>query len=1122
MGPLEAICVLVLLYFQIGWACLPGYIVMFGIIAGQTWMSKVFVKLRARVVQYTDKRVTLMSEIITSMRTIKMNACEQVFTELVRKVRNSEYYRMLMSAYATGINLVLGRVGYRLLDVGMILAYTLTTDDPIKASTIFVIVSFCQILSGSFMRFFPRAVQLAAEGHVTVKRIEEVLKFASLKDDILEDANNEVSADAVVVRNVNYSVDQDTSILKNISFNIPKGSLTAVIGPVGSGKTSLLLAILKEITLKQGSVQTSGWLAYVRQQPWVFGGTVRQNILFGEDYDAEKFDRITNVCCLDKDLAGFPDSDLTMIGERGITLSGGQKARVSLARALYSEADVFLLDDPLSAVDVAVSKDIFNRCIMGYLSNKTCILVTHQLQYLTQSDHVIVLNKGQVEAMGTLSELEEEKVDFTKFVKAETEKEGKQDKEQEKEKEEKLKANKKPGVKTELAMSEETRYKLFFKEETKRVGAVGLKLYFNYFKAGTNWLGFLLLIFFLLSAQAVHFIADLWLAWWADKEELETAYNVTGQPSNITYITSNLDTNESAAIYAGIVAILLLLNFVRAFYCFSVMLNSSKKLHQKMFAALIRAPILFFDTTPTGRIQNRFTKDVGIMDDNLPLTFYVVIQLMLLVFTTVLANAIFNPYSLILVVPIGFVFMLLWRYALITTRPIKRLDGTTRSPIFSHITTTMEGVQTVRLHRRQTEFIQRFKDLQDRHTEVWFLYLVTQRWFLTRVNILLFLFGASITYAAVITKNRLDAGLVGLLLSSTINMVSIFKLCISQMALTEYLMTSTERVMEYAKLKPEDDPGSTTKPPPKGWPYKGSLSMRDVSLTYTPSSPPVLKNISFKIEPREKIGIVGRTGAGKSSLIASIFRLVEPQGVITIDGIPTSTISLPHLRTNLSIIPQDPVLFTGSLRMNLDPLQRCPDDRLWQALSDVQLSNTVKHNPQKLEMNVGVGGSNFSLGQRQLICLARALLRENLILILDEATASVDPQMDALIQHTLHSKFDHCVVITVAHRLNTIMDSNKVMVLDGGQVVEFDHPYNLLQNSAGAFSNFVSQLGPTEAKRLRQVAYECYQRIQDVQTTIKDDKQREQNHLENDLVVKDDELEETMLLLESSESGPQP
>ncbi|PIK60384.1 putative multidrug resistance-associated protein 4 isoform X3 [Apostichopus japonicus] len=351
-GTLEAICVLVLLYFQIGWACLPGYIVMFGIIAGQTWMSKVFVKLRARVVQYTDKRVTLMSEIITAMRTIKMNACEQVFTELVRKVRNSEYYRMLMSAYATGINLVLGRVGYRLLDVGMILAYTLTTDNPIKASTIFVIVSFCQILSGSFMRFFPRAVQLAAEGHVTVNRIEEVLKFASLKDDILEDANNEVSADAVVLRNVNYSVDQDTSILKNISFNIPKGSLTAVIGPVGSERI---------------------WLA-------------------------------------------FQDSDLTMIGERGITLSWWPRKQ---------------------------------ECIMGYLSNKTCILVTHQLQYLTQSDHVIVLNKGQVEAMGTLSELEEEKVDFTKFVKAETEKEGKQDKEQEKETKEKLKANKKPGVRIE-------------------------------------------------------------------------------------------------------------------------------------------------------------------------------------------------------------------------------------------------------------------------------------------------------------------------------------------------------------------------------------------------------------------------------------------------------------------------------------------------------------------------------------------------------------------------------------------------------------------------------------------------------------------------------------------------
>lgn len=1138
LGPLEALVILILLYLRIGWACLPGYFIMFALIPGQTFMSRLFLKLRKRTVQFTDKRITLMTEIITAMRTIKMLACESVFAKMVEKIRDSEIRKVLIGSYAVGINLVLGRVGYRLLDVGMILAYVFTTKQPIRASTMFVIVSFCRVLSNSFMRFFPRAIQLAAECHVTVKRVESFLLLEEFQGthDEKDCKNEEDNQIKVSLNHVTCSVNKETEILQDISFDVSRGQLTAVIGPVGSGKSSLLLAILKELPLKGGSILLNGQVAYVRQQPWVFGGSIRQNIIFGKPYEEAKFDKIARVCSLDKDLNLFPDGDLTMIGERGVTLSGGQKARVSLARALYSDADVFLLDDPLSAVDSEVSREIFNNCILGYLGDKTCILVTHQLQYLNKTHQIVVLDQGKVKAVGTLKELEDMKIDFTKCVKVEEKSEEKVKGQQEDKEKRHDKIGHRNDIKAEISKSEAGAYKLFFKEEKRKMGSVGLKLYLRYFKAGTNWFGVLLLAFFLISAQGLHFVADLWLAWWADAEEAENQYSVGGVASNVTYVTSVLGTSKSAAIYGAIVAILVIFSMVRALFCFRVMVNASKRLHQKMLHAVIKAPISFFDTTPTGRIQNRFTKDVGIMDDNLPLTFFQVLQLIFLVLGTVLVNAIFNPYSLILIVPISIVFIVLWRYALCTTRPIKRLDGTIRSPIFSHTTTTMEGLQTVRVHHCQSAFLRRFRKLQDNHTEVWFMYLVTQRWFASRVDFLLFLFSASIAYAAVLAKEGLDAGLVGLLLSNTISTAAIFQYCISQMALVENLMTSTERAAEYSKLIPEGatkchhkphQPGSASqyhqKRPPPGWPTQGAITLKDVSLSYLPTSPPVLKNISCSIQPQEKIGIVGRTGGGKSSLIAAIFRLVEPSGIITIDGIQTSSLSLADLRTKLSIIPQDPVLFSGGLRMNLDPFQKCSDEQLWQVLKDVQLSEVVGSNPQKLDMGVGAGGCNFSMGQRQLICLARALLRRNRILILDEATANVDPQTDTFIQQTIHSKFDHCVVLTVAHRLNTVIESHRVMVLDSGTIVEFDHPYILLRNPSGSFSNFIAQLGPAEADRLSKIAKESYEKYQMAASEGKVsklalEKRREADYQDGE--TKEEDIAEMMPLLNEDDYFP--
>ncbi|XP_038063976.1 multidrug resistance-associated protein 4-like [Patiria miniata] len=1088
LSPLQAVIVLALLWLEIGWACLPGYAVLILLLPIQAGMSKLFSKLRRKTAAHTDKRVGVMTEIINAMRVIKMYAWEHPFGELVQKIRKAEIRKIIQASYPMGINLLLSIYGNRLLDVCMIITYAFTATN-IRVSTVFVVVTYCATLRGSFFRFFLRAIQMRSECLVSIKRIQKFLLLKEISLPSVDPSDGPHQNPGIHVQDLAGSWDEnlDNPSLSNINFDVSKGELLAVIGPVGSGKSSLLMALLKELPTISGKINIDGRVAYASQEPWNFSGTIRQNITFGKEFKQRKYDRIIEVCALTKDIQGFPNGDLTIIGERGVTLSGGQKARVNLARALYDDADIYLLDDPLSAVDSEVGRHIFDKCIMEYLANKPRILITHQLQFLNTANKILVLKEGHMEAVGPLSELHKKGIDFASLMK--------QDDEEEEDEEEFEDDVEHPGLRKRASTKRSIRSQRSvkddkpspgaakaFKDEQAKKGDVTVKVYYKYFKSGANCLMMFLLVVFFLGTQVAYILADLWLAFWTEEEEKRQAMNMSMlneslMPDNEDDISRgllqfNLDftTAQSAYIYGGFVALLFLLGIIRSILCFRIMIKSSRNLHNRMFKAIIRSPILFFDTNPAGRILNRFTKDTGLMDDQLPLTFFDFLQISLLILSTIILTVIVNPFVLILLVPLAVIFIILRRYALIATRAIKRLDGVTRSPVFSHNTTSFQGLSTIRAYNKQAQFIKDFNRHQDQHSEAWFAYLAANRWFGLRLDMIMVIFTGGVTFISVPLKGALDAGLVAVILSNILSLGTIFQYVVRQSALVENQMTSVERTIEYTKLKPEAPLTNPKKKPQPTWPQFGALTFNGLSLNYSTEGPRVLKNITCNIMAKEKVGIVGRTGAGKSSLITALFRLAEPSGVIMLDGITTSNLGLHDLRKKLSIIPQDPVLFTGSLRYNLDPFNQYSDIELWNALDDVQLRSVVQDSAEKLNMGVGESGSNFSVGQRQLICLARAVLRQNRVLIMDEATANVDPRTDALIQKTIRTKFLNCTVLTIAHRLHTIMDSDRIMVLDAGELIEFDQPHTLLQRADSMLSKLVEQTGKAESSDLMEVA----------------------------------------------------
>ncbi|XP_072393683.1 ATP-binding cassette sub-family C member 4-like [Diabrotica undecimpunctata] len=1103
VAPTSAIFILFFMYREAGYAAILGIVTVFLVVPLQSYTGRLSAIYRKQTALRTDERVRLMDEVISGVQVIKMYAWEKPFKHLIKLARKAELKIVTKSSYVRALFMTFNLFTTRAALFATLLTMVLT-DQQITATKVFVFMSYFNILSQTMSAMFVRGIAEIAELMVAIKRVQEFMLNEEFRPVVKHQNNNDkiffnktlISLKDLTVK---WNLATKDDALKKINLDVNEGKLIGIIGTVGSGKSSLLQTILGELEVIYGSIEVNGTVSYASQEAWVFAATIRQNIVFGGKYDKQRYNQVVKACALEKDFKQFDNGDLTIVGERGASLSGGQKARINLARALYREADIYLLDDPLSAVDIHVSKHLYDECINGYLGNKTRVLVTHQVHHLKDADHIVILNNGTIENEGSFEDLSVSDNLYAKLLTSEIELT-----DEEKQKQTDVaKISRKISIRrsrtslvsaaSELSLTdailqeaagddddEEQEIKLKDLQEDSSKGKVKESLFWSYLIHGGNifFVAFVLLLYILSQVAASG--VDYFVSIWVNIEEFrnQTLYRTSANKTEEVSIRSTVEwsTETCIYIYAGGLITLFVVAFARSMLFYKLAMWSSQKLHDVMFNSVIAATMRFFDTNPSGRILNRFSKDIGAIDEWLPKAILDASQMILMMVGSLILVAIVNPYFLILVFFMGIFFLSMRHVYLKSSKNIKRLEGIMRSPVFTHLNATLQGLTTIRSFGAQPILMNEFDKHQDSHTSAWFMYIAASSAFGFYLDIICFIFIAIITFYLLNFGEglALKGGEVGLAITQATALTGMVQWGIRQSAEITNQLMSVERVLEYKSLPAEIQPVVPKKPLPK-WPEKGNVYFRNMGLKYIEDGPLTLNNLNLSIESNEKVGIVGRTGAGKSSLIAALFRLAKIDGEINIDGMDTKDLLLEDLRSKISIIPQDPVLFSGTLRYNLDPFEEYPDELLYKALEDVELKDPANI-INRLENKVMDRGSNYSVGQRQLICLARAIIRNNKILVLDEATANVDPQTDALIQKTIRKKFADCTVLTVAHRLNTIMDSDKVLVMASGTMVEFDHPHLLLQNPNGVFYKMVAEAGKGLGDQLRKVAKDSYQR----------------------------------------------
>ncbi|XP_076646648.1 putative multidrug resistance-associated protein lethal(2)03659 isoform X1 [Halictus rubicundus] len=1071
IGPTQMILITYFIFREIGYGALTGMSVVVLSIPLQLYLGRKVLRLTDGSARKTDYRLRLMNQIIAGVEVIKMYVWEIPYSLLVETARRKEVDVIKKYSIVEQFGLTFDSNIPRVSLFITILTYVLSGNN-IDAEKVFMITAFYAIVRSSMTIGFALSIHQLAEATVSIRRLQKFMMYPERTD--THATQNQVASQSmpVYLKNVTARWDQFRDYtLQDVDLSVKAANFIVVIGQIGSGKSSLLQAILRELPLEKGVLEVHGKISFANQQPWIFASSVKQNILFGQAENEARYKDVIRVCQLTQDLESLSHGDSTMVGERGINLSGGQRARINLARALYTEADIYLLDDPLSAVDPHVGSRIVEECICGYLKSKTRILVTHQIQYLKFADQIIVMDNGRILAKGSFEELQSMDLDVMKiFEKMHENKEAKEPGDIKEKKQ--LVENAKE---VEAVASEEP----VEVAETRTIGRISIRILWTYLKASRSFLLLALMVLCFTISQGMASGIDYLIAFWVNTE---VASWVKSENGTTFEWHGTLSRYGVIYIYSGLTVADVLVYILQTFVYYAVCMRASKNLHAQMFRSIVRTAMYFYNTNPAGRILNRFSKDIGIIDKNLPFTMFDVFKMFLTFVGTIV---ILCSVGFWLLIPTAILAIILYymRVVYITTsRAIKRMEGVTRSPVFDHVGATLQGLTTIRAFKAEKLVITDFDNHQDLHSSAWYMFISCSRAFGLYIEAICMAYMALVTILFIVFDDLAIAGDIGLVITQISSIIGCLQWGMRQTAELENQMTSIERVLEYSSL--EEEPFLESKPdqkPPKDWPTKGLVEFKNVKLKYGPRSAHVLKGISFVIMPKEKVGVIGRTGAGKTSLISALFRLAYIEGEILLDDIATHTVALHDFRSKISIIPQEPVLFGGSLRRNLDPFDEYSDTVLWETLEQVELKEIISDMAAGLNTKVAEEGSNFSVGQRQLLCLARALIRNNKIMVLDEATANVDPQTDTLIQQTVRKKFVDCTVFTIAHRLNTIMDSDKIIVMDQGHLVEFDHPYVLLQKK-GYFYNMVQKTGAAMAYSLTEVAKNCFYRKNEAST----------------------------------------
>ncbi|XP_020670742.3 ATP-binding cassette sub-family C member 3 isoform X1 [Pogona vitticeps] len=1090
-APLQICLALYFLWQSLGASVLAGVAVMVLLIP---FNAVIAIKTRAFQVEqmrYKDSRIKLMNEILSGIKVLKLYAWEPSFAEKVLEIRKNELRILKKSAYLNAISTFAWISAPFLVALTTFSVYvTVDENNVLDAEKAFVSLSLFNLLKFP-LNMLPQVISNIAQTSVSLKRIQQFLSHDELDPGCVE-TKLITPGYAITVHDGTFSWAKDGEpTLKDINWMVPTGSLVAVVGHVGCGKSSLVSALLGEMEKLRGEVAVKGSVAYVPQIAWIQNATLKDNILFGRPHNEQKYQTVLEACALKQDLEMLPGGDQTEIGEKGINLSGGQRQRVSLARAAFSDADIYLLDDPLSAVDSHVAKHIFDKVVgpEGALKGKTRILVTHGINFLPQVDHIVVLVDGKISEMGSYQELLQQNGSFADFLRNYAPDEDiEEDEPTIIEDEEVLLAEDTLSNHTDLADSEpvtnEVR-KQFLRQlsvissdgecpskmstkrrvcdkkpleppapkkgspeklieaETAETGTVKLTVFWQYMKA-VGPIVSLFICFLFCCQNAASIGANVWLSAWTNEPV------INGTQQNV---------HMRIGVYAALGILQGVIVLISSFTLAMGGIRAARALHAALLANKLHTPQSFYDTTPIGRIINRFSKDIYVIDEVIPPTILMFLGTFFVSVSTLIVIMASTPLFAVVIIPLAVLYFFAQRFYVATSRQLKRLESVSRSPIYSHFSETVTGTSVIRAYRREKAFVMISDTKVNDNQKSYYPGIVSNRWLGIRVE---FVGNCVVFFAAlfaVLSKNTLSAGLVGLSVSYALQVTMSLNWMVRMTSDLETNIVAVERVKEYSETETEAPWIIEDKRPTEDWPTHGEVQFENYSVRYRKGLDLVLKDLSLHVKGGEKVGIVGRTGAGKSSMTLSLFRILEAvEGEIRIDGLRIADIGLHDLRSRLTIIPQDPVLFSGTLRMNLDPFNKYSEEEIWKSLELSHLKRFVSSQPAMLDYECSEGGENLSVGQRQLICLARALLRKTRILILDEATAAIDLETDDLIQMTIRTQFEDCTVLTIAHRLNTIMDYTRVLVLDKGAIAEFDTPSRLIA-SRGVFYGMAKDAG---------------------------------------------------------------
>ncbi len=996
--PLMVAANIALLYYFVGPSAFAGLIAMVFTLGCGFCCTRYQAKARKAILTVTDSRVSLTNEILTGIRGVKTASLEDALKRKLEALRTKEVRLNRRIMFLGALSTFLG-ASAPVLAMSAIFLPKLLSGESLKAEDLFPTLAMLAAMRFA-LTIFPELVLNLLESRISLRRISDFLALTEVSGVLT--APQDAHA-AIELKELQYDWRPSVAAVSIDSLRVARGELVSIIGPVGAGKSALLLGLIGEIPTTRGSSTIAGTVAYVGQQPWLISGTIRDNILSGQPLDEERLGRVTSLTALDRDLRDIPGGILAEIGERGITLSGGQRQRVALARAAYLDTDIVLLDDPLSALDSEVADHIFDNLILGEWRAKTRIIVTHRLEYARRTDRVLMMDCGALKADGSVNSAAIQSA--LSEASAPT-----------------FLAHDSPDSTPYTSDSRTQSAQRVIIEEEREVGAVSWRTLCAYLRVlAPSWIGISLLTVFLLRQIASVSLDLFWMK--------STSENSASPSSQF-------------AVFITLSLIVCALNLTRTTSLLMRGIAAGITAHQRLFKGVVRAPLSFFERNPIGRIVNRFSRDLDTVEMQLPRTLLDLAGCLGDVTTTILIVIFVQPVACLIIIPVLFAYVHLLRMFRPTSREVQRLDSITRSPYFAILSESLRGLETIRAFRLEEYFKHRFRAALDHNGRAFYSLVGPNRWLGIRLEFLgtLVILATALT-ACIEPPSPLHAALSAFAMSYALSITGAMNWMVRMLAQTENNLTSFERIQAYADTTPERWEGQA---PPEVWPHSGSIAIADLTVRYRPELPATLKGITLSVAGGEKIGLIGRTGSGKSTFTSCLFRLMElERGHIVIDGVDIATIPLLSLRSTIALISQEPILFSGSIRNHLDPDGQFDDARLTASLERVGV-RTLLSTPNPLDLTLIEGGNNISAGERQLLCLARCILKTPRILVLDEATAHVDPYCDEAIQRTLREDFADATQIIIAHRLDTIKHCDRLVILKHGEIQSIGTPSQLL------------------------------------------------------------------------------